>query len=114
VALGRLGHGARDGGLVLEPRAVAHGKQVAVGHQRLDHVLVAPQRLGGQLLVARGRAHRGQPVDRDERERRNVRQWRTGVVGDGVQLDHRALPIRGRTPLSSAVATELMSARSCT
>ena len=107
-------HRARHGGLVVEPRAVPNRQQVAIRHQGLDDLLVMPERLGRELGLARGRADGGKAVEGHQPEPRHVRQRRARVVGDGVELDHSASPMRGSSCLSCAVATELISARSCT
>ena len=95
-------HRARRGGLVVEPRAVADRQQVAILHQRLDDLLVAPERLGGELGLARpGAQTAARPSKGTSRQRRDVRQRRARVVGDGVELDHSASPMRGSSCFSS-------------
>src|SRR5215211_8323228 len=100
--------------LVWKPCAEANRQQVAAVHQGLDDLLVMPEGVRRDWSLLRGRADGGQAFAGDLAKRSDVRQRRAGMIDDRVHLDHSASPIFGSAPFSSAVATELMSARSPT
>ena len=110
--------------VVRQPAAEAHGQHGAVDHDPLDHALVHPQRVergvAGRMGVA---ADHGQQValahavERSLREAAPARRRELGAIADPVDPDHaNGVPLAGGSdmPSSSAVATEVISARSPT
>jgi len=103
------------GPFVVEPGPVSDREQVAILHQRLDDLLMAPEPLGGRSRPSSaGRVDRGQPSGRGRPQPRQ----RGAAAGRDDRRPRTArsqgASNRGNTFFSFAVATEAINARSCT